>query len=208
MSKTNTAKTTVLIFIGVLLVIGAACLVFVLTGANSTSSSDSSDLSKLDWYVPDFTYTNQDGSPFGLSELKGRVWITDMIFTNCRTVCPPMTANMAQLQQKLKEKGVEADIVSFSVDPENDTPDALKAYGEKFGADFSQWHFLTGYTPEQIEELSYNAFKATLQKEPDSDQVIHVTSFYLVDKTGKIVRKYDGLTPPYDTIIKDIKSFR
>ncbi|WP_019122543.1 SCO family protein [Brevibacillus massiliensis] len=208
MPKNNTAKTIVTIFIGVLLLIGAVYLVFALTQADSSSSSDSTDLSKLDWYVPDFTYTNQDGKPFGLSDLKGHVWLTDMIFTNCRTVCPPMTANMAQLQQKLKEKGVEVDIVSFSVDPERDTPDALKAYGEKFGADFSQWHFLTGYSPEQIEELSYNTFKATLQKEENSDQVIHVTTFYLVDKSGKIVRKYDGLNPPYDTIIKDIKAFR
>ncbi|WP_219914242.1 SCO family protein, partial [Bacillus paranthracis] len=47
------------------------------------------------WDLETFQFTNQDGKPFGTKDLKGKVWVADFMFTNCQTVCPPMTANMA-----------------------------------------------------------------------------------------------------------------
>lgn len=175
---------------------------------SETASSGSTDVSNLEWQVNNFAYTNQDGKPFGLSNLKGDLWIANMIFTNCQTVCPPMTANMSRLQQELQKAGAPIQLVSFSVDPENDRPEVIKKFAEKFGADFSGWNFLTGYSQTEIGEFAKSSFKAAVQVQPDSDQVIHGTSFYLVDQTGKIVKKYDGLNPPYDTIIKDIQSLK
>lgn len=162
----------------------------------------------LDWEVQTFDYTNQDEESVGLEDLKGEVWLADFVFTNCRTVCPPMTANMSQLQKQLKDEGLDIPIISFSVDPEVDTPQVLKEYGENIGADFSNWHFLTGYSLEEIQQFSKESFKALVEPEPDSDQVMHGTSFYLVDQSGHVVEQYDGLKPPNEDIIEMIKTLR
>ncbi|WP_221563368.1 SCO family protein [Alkalihalobacillus sp. TS-13] len=168
--------------------------------------------SDLDFEVKDFEYKNQDGETVRLSDLEGKVWIADFVFTNCNTVCPPMTNNMASLQKNIKEAGLEnVEIVSFSVDPEVDSPKVLKEFGSKFNADFSNWHFLTGYGQKEIEEFAKDSFKTPVQKTGQSDQVTHGTSFYLVDQNGTIVTKYSG-TDRSDKddqeVIKDIKALQ
>lgn len=80
----------------------------------------------LNYEVESFTFKNQDGKNVSLDSLKGKVWLADFIFTNCETVCPPMTAHMTDLQKKLKAENIDVRIVSFSVDPENDNPKQLK----------------------------------------------------------------------------------
>ncbi|MFD0869893.1 BsSco [Chlamydia abortus] len=165
------------------------------------------DNSKLNWPVEDFTFINQEGQNFGLADLKGKVWIADFVFTNCVTVCLPMTSNLAILQQKFREAGVDAEIVSFSVDPDRDTPEVLKAYGQNYEADFTNWHFLTGYTQEEIKKFSEGTFRSTVQNDPGSDQVIHGTAFYLVNPSGVIVSRYEGAyNTPFEQIIKDAKA--
>lgn len=160
----------------------------------------------LNWPVEDFAFTDQNGRSFGLADLKNKVWVSDFIFTNCTSVCPPMTANMTKLQQKLKEAGLNAEIVSFSVDPGRDTPQALKSYVGMYGANEDNWHLLTGYTDEKIKKFAVGTFRTAVQKDPASDQVIHGTSFFLVDQTGTVVMKYNGLNPDYDKILSDIKA--
>ena len=97
-------------------------------------------------------------------------------------------------------------LISFSVDPEIDKPDVLKEYGQKFDADFTNWHFLTGYSQDEIESFSQESFKVTVQKPDGNDQVIHSVSFALVDQEGKVVQSYSGLDDiPMDDIIKHIK---
>src|SRR5690625_72867 len=82
--------------------------------------------------IPAFDYTNQDNEDFGSSDLEGKWWIADFIFTNCTSVCLPMTSNMAVLQEKLEEEDIDAELVSFSVDPDYDTPEVLKDYSEQY----------------------------------------------------------------------------
>ncbi|MBO8162873.1 MAG: SCO family protein [Brevibacillus sp.] len=183
---------------------GAAALALLLTGVFSTGTATP----KLGWKVSDFTFVDQEGQPFGLSNLKGDIWLADFIFTNCNTVCPPMTANMADLQRQLAKEGIQVQIVSFSVDPAKDTPDVLKEFGRAFDADLSRWHFLTGYSLDEIQKLALESFKTSVQPAADSDQVVHGTSFYLVDQAGYVAYRYDGLNPPYETIINDIKTLR
>jgi protein SCO1/2 len=161
----------------------------------------------LDWEVQDFSFTNQDEETVGLENLDGRVWLANFIFTSCTTVCPPMTMNMAQIQSDLKEEGLDASIVSFSVDPEVDTPEKLKDFAGNFNADFSNWHFLTGYPQDDIKKLAKDSFKSIVENEPDSDQVMHATSFFLVDQNGTIVTRYSGNQEvPYEQIVQDIKA--
>ena len=163
----------------------------------------------LDWEVQNFTYTDQTNSEFGLSDLDGKVWIADLIFTNCETVCPPMTANMSQLQDKLSGADVNVELVSFSVDPKRDTPEELMKFSEKFDADLSNWHFLTGYDNEEIKSFAESSFKTAVDADPNSDQFIHGTAFYLVNKDGVVVKKYSGVSNvPYEEIVDDVKALQ
>ncbi|MED4271204.1 SCO family protein [Geobacillus stearothermophilus] len=158
------------------------------------------------WPVEDFTFVDQSGQPFGLRDLKGKVWVADFIFTNCETVCPPMTAHMAKLKEKAEEKGLDVEFVSFSVDPEVDTPEKLAAYAKQFTNDLANWHFLTGYRPTEISELAQKSFKTMVQKPANDDQVVHGTSFYLVGPDGKVVQTYSGVQDvPYETILEHIE---
>lgn len=163
---------------------------------------------QLQYQVEPFEFVNQDGKPFSLSDLKGKVWVADVVFTYCMTVCPTMSAHMAELQKRLKSEGVKAELVSFSVDPERDDPAALKSYLSKFEADFTNWHGLTGYSFDEIKTFLLKSFRSSIAKDND-DQVIHGTFFYLVDPSGTVVAKYDGMTDtPYDTIVKDIQELQ
>lgn len=161
----------------------------------------------LNWDLEKFTYTNQEGKSFGTNDLKGKVWVSDLIFTSCETVCPPMTANMAKLQAKAAEKNLDVDFVSFSIDPEVDSPNALKTYSAKFNADLSNWHFLTGYSQKDIESFASENFKTIVKKPENNSQVIHGTKFYLIDQKGKIVKAYSGVSNvPFDNILSDIET--
>ncbi|MGG3564663.1 SCO family protein [Neobacillus rhizosphaerae] len=159
--------------------------------------------------VGNFDGINQDGEAFSFSKLKGKVWVADFMFTNCDTVCSPMTANMAMLQRKLADEDVDAHLVSFSIDPENDQPGVLKDYASGVGADFSNWDLVTGYKQEFIESFANKSFMAAAAKLEGSNQFVHSTSFYLVDEKGIVVQKYEGVSePPYEQIVKDIKSLQ
>ena len=159
----------------------------------------------LNWELEDFTFTNQENEQVGLADLKGEVWLADFVFTNCTTVCLPMMANMTDLQAQLKEEGLDVKIVSFSADPIVDTPEVLKSYAENYGADLSDWHLLTGYSSETIDKFAMENFKTIARKPADQDQAMHGTSFYLVDQNGVVMKDYDGLKPPVEDIISDVK---
>ncbi|HEY9576539.1 MAG TPA: SCO family protein, partial [Pseudobacillus sp.] len=182
-------KKTWLLLFSVALVILTAC------GLNETKS----------YQMKPFTFTNQNGKAFSNEELKGKVWIANFIFTSCDTVCPPMTANMAALQKRLKSENLPVELVSFSVDPAVDTPEKLKKYIANFTKDESNWQLLTGYTQEQIEVFGREEFQTLIQKPESSDQVIHNTNFYLVNQSGEIVNEYSfTLGTHSDDIIKDV----
>lgn len=159
------------------------------------------------WEVGDFIFKNQNEETVSLDDLKGKVWVADFIFTNCNTVCLPMTANMSKLQMELKEQGIEGvELISFSVDPTVDTPAVLKEYGDDYRADYSNWQFLTGYSQETIQQFAKESFHTTAVKPENEEQVIHGTSFFLVSADGVIVKSYNGVSEfPLDELIKHIK---
>ncbi|WP_017755141.1 SCO family protein [Calidifontibacillus oryziterrae] len=163
----------------------------------------------LGYQVEPFQFVNQNGTSLSTEDFKGNIWLADFIFTNCDDICPPMTSNMAKLQKRLGEEGISIPIVSFSVDPNLDTPETFKAYGEQYGADFETWNFVTGYTQAEIEQFALNSFKTLVQVPEDSDQVIHGSYFYLVDENGIVVKSYDGVNlPPLDEFVNDIKALQ
>jgi protein SCO1 len=176
--------------------------------SSQTKPENVTDVSNANWNVKDFNFTDEHGQPFGLSDLKGKVWLADFYFTNCISICPPMTANMVKLQDILKKAGANVQIVSFSVDPKNDSPDKLIAFSKKYGADLSNWHFLTGYNFNTIKDLSENSFKSAIaQPEKGSNQYTHGTSYYLVNQNGQIVKFYHGFSDvPFSQIVKDVQA--
>ncbi len=160
--------------------------------------------------VPDFTLTDQDGRPFGRSDLQGRVWIATFIFTRCGSTCPLQTAEFGRLQEDLgSDQGAEdLRLVSFTVDPEHDTPAVLKAYAADAGADATRWRFLTGSRAE-LRELSKSGFKLPVLDTPDNPTSIitHSQMFVLVDRQGRIRGYYDGLDPnETQTLRSDVRT--
>src|SRR3954467_2164062 len=92
--------------------------------------------------LPSFKLVDQDGKPFTDEQLRGRPWVGCFVFTHCASACPMMFAKMASLQKAVGDADVK--LVSFTVDPERDTPEVLKAKGAELGAEPGRWFLLTG----------------------------------------------------------------
>jgi len=130
--------------------------------------------------VPEFELTERSGQALDLDDLRGHIWVADFIFTHCAGPCPLMTSKMARLQTATAHLP-DVRLVSFSVDPERDTPEVMSAYADRYGADPSRWFFLTG-PMETITHLAVNGFKVGSIEDP----ILHSTLFILVDETGAI----------------------
>lgn len=156
-----------------------------------------------------FSFTDQNGQPFGTDELTGTVWIADFIFTKCETVCLPMTSEMATLQQQFTEQDLQVEFVSFTVDPTIDSPDVLKEYIQQYTDDETNWHMLTGYSQLDIQAFARDKFQTIVLKPESSNQVLHGTNFYLIDQQGRIVKEYNYVNSSYaEELIRDIKKIQ
>lgn len=159
----------------------------------------------VDNKVDPFLFTDQNEEPFGTKDLNGTIWIANFIFTNCETVCPPMMSEMASLQKVIEENNLKVEFVSFTVDPNLDTPKVLKEYIQLFTNNETNWHILTGYSQEEIEDFAREQFQTIVQKPVTSNQVIHGTNFYLVDDQGYVLNEYNYIDESYvEEIVKKI----
>ncbi len=113
--------------------------------------------------LPAFQMTDQLGHPFGTADLIGKVWIADFIFTNCQTMCPVLTQKMAEIGHRGRHLGPDFHLVSFSVDPERDTPQRLAAYAAVHGADAHKWTFLTG-SLDAVQKAVVDGFKIGIDR--------------------------------------------
>jgi protein SCO1/2 len=140
--------------------------------------------------VPDFNLIERSGRQVTRQDLDGQVWVADFIFTRCAGICPTMSANMRKLQDTLPK---EIRLVSFSVDPSNDTPEVLKEYANRYGADPQRWLFLTG-DAGAMQQLSVGGFKLALDATSgtEAEPITHSSRFALVDRAGHI-RGYYGM---------------
>ncbi|MFQ5428949.1 MAG: SCO family protein [Phycisphaerae bacterium] len=141
--------------------------------------------------LPDFSLTERSGRTIRLSDLKGTVWVADFIFTTCGGPCPIMTNRMRDLQEtfrRLKLRGVRT--VSFTVDPETDTPEILREYATLKQADPFDWYFLTG-SEREIHDLSIKGFLLTAAEGDGSHAVEHSPRFALVDRQGRLRATYE-----------------
>ena len=143
--------------------------------------------------LPSFQLTNQAGHFFGSAQLAGKIWIADFIFTSCPGPCPMISTRMSELQKPLRDTDVH--LVSFTVDPEKDTPAVLQTYAEKLKAQPDRWDFLTG-SKEALYQISRNGFKLGVSDGSEEAGVpVHSTRMVLVDRKGAIRGYYDALAP-------------
>jgi protein SCO1/2 len=140
--------------------------------------------------VPSFQLTNQAEQPFGSAQLAGKIWIADFIYTMCPGPCPMISSRMSDLQKPLEKTDVR--LVSFSVDPEKDTPQVLRSYAETLQAEPGRWDFLTG-PKSAIYKLSHDGFKLAVSDGGDTQgSPVHSTRMVLVDRRGQIRGYYDA----------------
>ena len=146
--------------------------------------------------APEFALTDQAGTAYGSKDLKGHVWIANFMFTRCTATCPRQTARFEELQQRARRwpDGDRIRLVSFTVDPENDTVDRLSEYAEAHHADPARWKFLTGSRPE-LWQLSKEGFKLPVSNSANdsSGPITHSPRFILLDEQSRIRGFYDGL---------------
>lgn len=153
------------------------------------------------YQLPEFKLVNDFGKPFGSEELKGRFYIASFAFTSCPTTCPPLMDKLELVQKRIRGVGQKAAIVTFTVDPEVDTPEVLFKYARKRHANPAIWHFLTG-TEQDLRKIVIDGFKVPMgNKEqmnfPVGDDsvtlfdIAHTEKLALIDDQGR-VRGYYG----------------
>ena len=158
-------------------------------------------------HIPAMHLVDERGAPFDENAMLGHVSVVDFIFTHCQASCPRLTATMAELQARLGRDGSRAKLVSFSVDPDNDTPAVLAQYAEKAHADLARWSFVTG-PPDDVMRAVLDGFKVSAQKvargAKDYD-VVHGDWFVLVDAQGRVRGYYESAdADSIATLLRDI----
>ncbi|HEX9295097.1 MAG TPA: SCO family protein [Polyangiaceae bacterium] len=141
-----------------------------------------------------FSLLDQHGKSVKLADLAGNIWVADFIFTGCQAACPMLTSRMHSLQTYIEERERSSGrewpvrLVSFSVDPEVDTPAKLLAYATKWQADDRRWIFLTG-SLEEVNRAVTRGLKIPFEKggaETSAFDVMHGEHFVVVDARGRI----------------------
>ena len=148
--------------------------------------------------LPDFhamAATSRQTQRLEKSDLLGHVWIADFFFTRCGNLCPLMSGQMRQLQNRLSSDVL---LVSFTIDPEEDSLKALRLYARRFDADPQRWFFLR-MPKSRLAELMAASFRmitvnrAADEKKSAEPVLSHSSRFVLVDTRGRIRAVYDGL---------------
>jgi protein SCO1 len=153
--------------------------------------------------VPPFALTERSGKPVSNADLTGKVWVAAFVFTRCSGPCPSVSATMARLQSELDlANQPDLRLVTFTVDPDRDTPDELKKYADHFRAHPDRWLFLTGKEAE-LHRLARDGFKIaadrTQNPKPEAGQEFdHSTKLAVVDKKGHVRGYYDGYPGKHD----------
>lgn len=146
-----------------------------------------------DGEVPPFSLVDERGQTFTQDALRGHPTIVSFIFTRCDLSCPVTSMKMEQLQEKTFDRGDRIKLLSFTVDPEYDTPPILAAYAKHYHADAERWRFVTGPKPA-IQKLIEGPFMGTMDRLPDHNgvtNIAHLNRLLLIDANLHIRGTYD-----------------
>jgi len=189
------SKLSQTLWLGVALLLGFLGLAYLLSLAEFKQQQRQS--LPVIGAITDFTLTTQDGRVTTLADLTNRVGVADIIFTRCTGPCPIITGHMKSLADALP-KTSDAKLVTLTTDPDFDKPAMMKRYGERFGADFNRWLFLTG-TKGEIGALGGGSLKLSAMPVPAANQTnatdlfIHTTIFVVVDKHSRLRGSFETM---------------
>ncbi len=145
--------------------------------------------------VPAFRFLDSDGQPFGSADLAAQVYVVNFFFTTCPSICPALMQSMAELDRRYQRNHVEGvRLVSISVDPERDTPEALREYAKKIGAATPRWRLLTGER-HAIVDFAEHGLRVPVGETPvgasEPFEIAHTGRFVLVDSRGRVRGYYE-----------------
>src|SRR5688572_27935760 len=138
--------------------------------------------------APRFELTDQNNQRVNNEQLRGSVWVGMVFFTNCPDICHGMMGRLVDLQESVKDPSVK--LVSFSIDPERDTPEQLKKYAEALGADSTRWMLLTGTKDEMF--AAAEGLKLQASPAQGDKPIAHTNRMLLIDKGGRVRGVYDS----------------
>jgi cytochrome oxidase Cu insertion factor (SCO1/SenC/PrrC family) len=142
------------------------------------ASAETTGAARLDGKpLAEFVLTDEAGKPFESNSLRGKVWVGSFFFTNCPGSCLRLNQALAAMQEE--RPASDARYISFTCDPDNDTPEALAKYAEHFQADPARWTFLTGPF-DLLHRIANDFFHVGLDKATHSDRA------FVVDRRGNV----------------------
>ncbi len=156
--------------------------------------------------VPDFTFTDENGKPFGSQNLKGKVYIANFVFTSCQTVCPNLLGKIQTVQHRIRGVIDRAAIITFTVDPENDTPEVLYSKAREMKANPNVWRFLTAPLAD-TKKLLIEGFKVPVGDKVMAENIMdvaHSNKLVLVDQEGQIRGYYSTEKDDLNKMMIDI----
>ena len=142
---------------------------------------------------------------FNEQKLNDKVWVSDFIFTSCKTVCPKLTTQMQWIQDQVKDQSKETTFISFSVDPDRDTPSVLSEYVKSFKIKDHNWVFLTGDI-DSVKTVVVKNLKQAMGKDPQSPQNILHGSHFILGKGSNIYGYYKSNKAGLNQLVSAIRS--
>jgi protein SCO1/2 len=157
--------------------------------------------------VPEFNLQDENGKPFGSKDLHGKVYIANFHFTSCPTVCPKLMTELQKIQKRVRGVGQKIALVSYTVDPENDTSKVLFKHARDLRANPHVWKFLTG-DKGSLESLLVSGFKVPMGDKEQTDanmyDIAHTQKLVLVDQAGNIRGYYSIDRVSIDQLMIDV----
>lgn len=152
---------------------------------------DTTIVHKINYHkISDFTLTNQNGETVTQKKYDNKIYVADFFFTTCQSICPIMTKNMKDIQDKLI-KDSEVLLLSHTVFPEIDSVEVLKKYAVENNVIDSKWDLVTG-DKKEIYDLARKSYLAAKDNSSGEYDMIHTENFVLIDKKKQIRGFYDG----------------
>lgn len=141
--------------------------------------------------IPAFSFVNQEGKRITEKDLEGKIFVASFFFATCPKICPKMNYNIKGVADKFRlDQRIK--FLSFTVDPEKDSVEALSAYAKEREADNSQWWFLTG-NKDSIYSIARDGFLVPAAGGKTAEDFFHSQDLMLIDKEKRIRGIYDGL---------------
>lgn len=165
--------------------------------------------------IPEFKLKNEFGRDFGSEDLRGRTYIANFAFTSCPTTCPALMEKTQKIQKRLRGLGSKVALVTFTVDPENDTPEVLNKYARGLSANPHIWTFLTTDNKEQMRSLLVDGFKVPMGDLEEIEAVVdghklslwdiaHTERMALIDDQGRVRGYYSTTNDDINKMMIDV----